>query len=75
MALVPGEDMELRLHHGDVLDVEADVLICSANVSLNLSGGVGGALMGRYGEGLQQELHGHLPTEPTTRPDRRAAQK
>jgi hypothetical protein len=27
---------------GDILDEPADVLICSANIFLNLSGGVGG---------------------------------
>jgi O-acetyl-ADP-ribose deacetylase (regulator of RNase III) len=41
---------------GDILDVPADVLICSANVSLNLSGGVGGALLLRYGDAMQRHL-------------------
>jgi O-acetyl-ADP-ribose deacetylase (regulator of RNase III) len=49
-----------RLSHGDILDVPADVLICSANPYLNLSGGVGGALLGRYGDAMQRELHGYL---------------
>jgi O-acetyl-ADP-ribose deacetylase (regulator of RNase III) len=43
--------------HGDILDVPADVLICSANVWLNLSGGVGGAIQLRHGDGMQRELH------------------
>ena len=56
--------MKLDLHHGNILDLRVDVLVCSANVSLNLSGGVGGALLCRYGSQLQEELHGHLPSEP-----------
>ena len=43
--------------HGDVLDVPADVLVCSANVWLNLSGGVGGAILLRHGDAMQRELH------------------
>lgn len=46
------------IKHGNILDEPADVLVCSGNVFLNLSGGVGGALMLRYGE--QRELHGIL---------------
>lgn len=46
--------------HGDILDEPADVLVCSANVLLNLSGGVGGGLLLRYGSQMQQELHRHL---------------
>ena len=56
--------MKLELHHGDILDLEVDVLVCSANVSLNLSGGVGGALLCKYGPQLQEELHSHLPSDP-----------
>ena len=44
----------------DILDEPADVLICSANVFLNLSGGVGGELLRRYGNALQEELHSYL---------------
>ncbi len=43
--------------HDDILNVPADGLICSANPDLNLSGGVGGALLLRYGSQLQEELH------------------
>ncbi len=43
--------------HGNIIDEPADILICSANVSLNLSGGVGADLLGRYGRKMQQELH------------------
>lgn len=45
---------------GDILDVRADILICSANVYLNLSGGVGGAFLLRYGDEMQRELHRYL---------------
>lgn len=45
---------------GDILDTEAEGLICSANPSLNLSGGVGGAFLLRYGTGMQEFLHGQL---------------
>ncbi|HEX5243607.1 MAG TPA: macro domain-containing protein [Tepidisphaeraceae bacterium] len=46
--------------HGDILDLPADVLVCSANVFLNLSGGVGGAILLRIGTAMQQELHRYL---------------
>lgn len=45
---------------GDILDVPADVLICSANPYLNLSGGVGGAMLVRYGPTMQEFLHASL---------------
>jgi O-acetyl-ADP-ribose deacetylase (regulator of RNase III) len=45
------------LKEGNIIDEPADVLICSANVSLNLSGGVGADLLGRYGTKMQKELH------------------
>ena len=41
----------------DILDQPADALIYSCNVQLNCSGGVGAALMMRYGEQVQHELH------------------
>lgn len=44
----------------DILDTAAEGLICSANPSLNLSGGVGGAFLLRYGAGMQAFLHGQL---------------
>jgi O-acetyl-ADP-ribose deacetylase (regulator of RNase III) len=49
--------MRWTLTHGDILDVPADVLVCSANVWLNLSGGVGGAIPLRHGDAMQRELH------------------
>lgn len=54
--------MQWQVHQGDILDVPADVLICSANVYLTLSGGVGGALLLRYGPEMQQRLNAHLQT-------------
>jgi len=49
-----------QLHHGDILDVPADVLVCSANIYLTLSGGVGGAFLLRYGPAMQKALFEHL---------------
>jgi O-acetyl-ADP-ribose deacetylase (regulator of RNase III) len=46
--------------HGDLLDEPADVLVCSANVFLNLSGGVGGAFLLRYGGAMQEALRAYL---------------
>ena len=48
---------------GDILDEPADVLVCSANVFLNLSGGVGGAILLRYGDTMQRDLHDALARE------------
>jgi O-acetyl-ADP-ribose deacetylase (regulator of RNase III) len=46
--------------HGNILDQPGDVLVCSANIFLNLSGGVGGELLRRCGHKAQEELHGYL---------------
>ena len=54
--------MNLHFHHGNLLDLPVDVLICSANVSLNLTGGVGGELLLRYGGDMQKEVHSLLKT-------------
>lgn len=51
-----------RVTHGDILDVPADVLVCSANPFLTLSGGVGGAFALRYGPAMQEYLTGLLET-------------
>jgi O-acetyl-ADP-ribose deacetylase len=48
------------LKTGNIVDESVDVLICSANVSLNLSGGVGAELLGRFGPAMQQALHRFL---------------
>jgi O-acetyl-ADP-ribose deacetylase len=52
--------MKVILKQGNILDVEADVLVCSANVSLNLTGGVGADIVERYGTEMQAELHEQL---------------
>src|SRR6267154_4979749 len=52
--------MNWLLRQGDILQQPADVLICSANVFLNLSGGAGGEILLRYGDAMQRELHQHL---------------
>jgi O-acetyl-ADP-ribose deacetylase len=49
-----------KLKHGEILDLPADGLICSANIQLNLSGGVGGAILLRYGDEMQRWLHDFL---------------
>ena len=41
----------------DLLDEPADALVYSTNVLLNCSGGVGAALMARYGTIVQEDLH------------------
>ncbi|QDU94740.1 macro domain-containing protein [Lignipirellula cremea] len=46
-----------QMIHGDLLDLEADGLLCSANPQRNLSGGVGGAFLLRYGPAMQTYLH------------------
>lgn len=52
--------MRWLVYQGDILDVPADVLICSANVYLTLSGGVGGAFLLRYGSAMQEALQQYL---------------
>jgi O-acetyl-ADP-ribose deacetylase (regulator of RNase III) len=52
--------MHWRFTSGNILNEPADVLVCSANVFLNLSGGVGGEILLRYGRGMQDELHQQL---------------
>lgn len=49
-----------RITYGDILDLEADVLICSANPFLTLSGGVGGAFALRFGSAMQEQLNAYL---------------
>ena len=41
---------------GDILDEEVDVLFCSANPMLNMSGGVNGTILQRGGASVQAEL-------------------
>ena len=49
-----------RASLGEILDLDADALICSANPQLNLSGGVGGEILRRYGASMQEFLHDQL---------------
>jgi len=55
-----GKGMRWTVRQGNVLDERADVLVCSANIYLNLSGGVGGEITLRYGPAMQEELHRYL---------------
>lgn len=52
--------MRWTIQQIDILDQPADVLICSANPWLNLSGGVGAAFRERYGDEMQQKMHRYL---------------
>ena len=52
--------MDWSIKQGDILDTQADAIIVSANVQLNMSGGVGGAILVRYGDEMQKELHKYL---------------
>lgn len=52
--------MQISFTIGDVLETQADVLISSANPWLNLSGGVGGAILEATGPEIQAELHTYL---------------
>jgi O-acetyl-ADP-ribose deacetylase (regulator of RNase III) len=52
--------MRIVVKVGDVLDERVDVLVSTANVQLNMSGGVNGAILLRGGESVQAELHEHL---------------
>jgi len=49
--------MNWTVKQGNIIDEPADVLVCSANHSLNLSGGVGADLLGRFGPKMQAALH------------------
>ncbi|HEX7897646.1 MAG TPA: macro domain-containing protein [Planctomycetota bacterium] len=52
--------MRVVVKTGDVLDEEVDVLLCTANALLRMSGGVNGALLQRGGEAVQAELDAFL---------------
>ncbi|MBS2040431.1 macro domain-containing protein [bacterium] len=49
-----------KLIQGDIVGAEADVLVCSANPWLRLTGGVGASLREAAGEGVEQELQAAL---------------
>jgi O-acetyl-ADP-ribose deacetylase len=48
--------MRWKLKKGNIVDEPADVLVCSANPHLTLSGGVGADLLARYGSAMQVAL-------------------
>lgn len=50
--------MRWFLKQNNILDEPADVLVCSANVHLTLSGGVGADLLARYGNAMGVALQG-----------------
>jgi O-acetyl-ADP-ribose deacetylase (regulator of RNase III) len=52
--------MRWVIKKGNIIDEPADVLVCSANSSLNLSGGVAGNLLERFGAPMQKALHVYL---------------
>ena len=52
--------MIARIQNVDILDLPADALIYSTNVLLNCSGGIGACLVERYGQQVQDDLHGIL---------------
>jgi O-acetyl-ADP-ribose deacetylase (regulator of RNase III) len=54
----------------DALSEPGDVLICPANVFLNLSGGVGGEILLRHGDAMQTELHAWLAASGRRHVDR-----
>lgn len=58
--------MRVTVVVGDVLDESADVLICTANPTLGMTGGVNGALFLRGGEAVQRELKEFLASQRRT---------
>lgn len=52
--------MRVWVKQGDVLDEAVDVLICTANALLRMSGGVNGAILARGGKDVQNELDQYL---------------
>lgn len=55
--------MHWQATHGDILDIRADILVCSANIYLTMSGGVGGAFLLRYGSSMQDALQQYLSAQ------------
>lgn len=54
------------VEQGDVLDARDDVMICTANPYLRLTGGVNGALLQRGGLAVQRELEAWLVAQGRT---------
>lgn len=48
--------MRWTIKTGNIVDEPAEVLVCSANPHLTLSGGVGADLLARYGPAMQTIL-------------------
>ena len=48
--------MHWTVKTGNIVDEPADLLVCSANPHLTLSGGVGADLLARYGTAMQAAL-------------------
>jgi O-acetyl-ADP-ribose deacetylase (regulator of RNase III) len=57
---MPPHKTNWLLKQKNILDEPADALICSANVNLLLSGGVGADLLARYGNTMQEVLLAQL---------------
>lgn len=49
---------------GNIVNHEADGLVCSGNVWLNMSGGVNGELLHQGGTDMQRQLHDWLKAQP-----------
>jgi O-acetyl-ADP-ribose deacetylase (regulator of RNase III) len=54
--------MQLIITHGDILSISAQTLICSANVGLRLTGGVGGAIRLKFGDAVADRIQVELET-------------
>jgi O-acetyl-ADP-ribose deacetylase (regulator of RNase III) len=52
--------VHVTVKQGDLLEEEVEVLVSTANVQLNMSGGVNGAILARGGASIQAELRDHL---------------
>lgn len=52
--------MEIEVKTANIIDEEVDILISTANPSLNMSGGINGAILQRGGANVQQELRDYL---------------
>ncbi|WP_372368835.1 macro domain-containing protein [Candidatus Uabimicrobium sp. HlEnr_7] len=52
--------MNIEVRKANIIDEEVDILISTANPSLNMSGGINGAILQRGGMGVQQELRDYL---------------
>ena len=52
--------MKLTIKVGDVLNEGVDVLICTANPGLQMTGGVNGELLQRGGDRIRDELNAYI---------------